>query len=181
MTGTFEVFGELEWVKAFEHNRDMKGPPGAGWAEKGGMYTADIYMDDENAQILRDSGTASKIEKMDDGRWKFRFKRPHNHKYPQYGGPPQVVNADNTPWDEGLGDVGNGSKGYVMFVTYETSLSNGTRMEGIQVTEPQYFASAPRFQDRSGESAPAPKAFTPKTPTTKPVPASAVPDDEIPF
>lgn len=141
---TFEVWGEFRYARVFPQNRDKEGPKGSGWDKVGGMYTVDIIVDKENANIIRDSGSALKIrsnmdkgaEFLEDGQYLVRFRRAHEHKIADFAGPPVVELADGTTIDpaEGIG-VGNGSKGYLQFTVYETELQNGTRLEGIQVIE----------------------------------------------
>ena len=195
MTGTFEVYGEIRWCKSRPQDRDMVGPKGADWSAPNidGMYTCELLMDDENADILRRSETSGKIERAkkeydEQERWRFKFKRAHFHKYAQYGGPAVIVNADTTSWDYGKGTVGNGAEGFITFITYPTSMSNGTRWEILQVIKPVFYTSALEVKDRSDMAAPgtpsAPRGDAPPAapkPAPKKPPVQDIPDDEIPF
>lgn len=116
-----------------------------------------------------------------------KLKRLFNAPY-SYGGAPQVVHADTSPWDideDGL--IGNGSECMFYVSVYKTKAGNyGTRLDGVQVLSHVPYESDSdgesqgglKFVDYSGSAAPKPKA-TRKKASKKEDPR--VVDDEIPF
>jgi len=127
----YEVEGKLYWAKLFEHNRDKNedfhGP--------GGAYTVDVLLEKDQLDIVTKSGSRLKPKMVDEG-IVIRFKRKHIHPagIDELGGPPRVADKDKNLWDEGT-LIGNGSIGKVYFTVYETKMGNGTRLEGVQVTD----------------------------------------------
>lgn len=192
----YYIPAELEWAKVFEVNRDKTGPDGV-WAENGGACTVTAWLDEEAQKIYKSSGSRIAYMKKYDakegekvtlkdskGRKAIQFRRFFIHnQFPEFGGAPQVVHADGTPWDineDGL--IGNGSVGIVCFTVYDTKSGPGCRLEGLQILEhvpyesdKEYVPTA-MFSARTTEEKP--KATKPKK---APVAATADLDDDIPF
>jgi hypothetical protein len=193
----YYITAELEWAKVFEVNRDKTGPDGV-WAENGGACTVTAWLDEEAQKIYKSSGSRIAYMKKYDakegekvtlkdskGRKAIQFRRFFTHnQFPEFGGAPQVVHADGTPWDineDGL--IGNGSVGIVCFTVYDTKSGPGCRLEGIQILEhipyesDKEYVPAAMFSARTTTEE-KPKATKPKK---APVAATADLDDELPF
>lgn len=181
-TEKFEIFGEFEYPQVFEFNRDKEGPNGV-WKSAGGATKVTLIMDEENKDKFVSSGSRLKIRERDDGRYMVYLKRLWVHPtIPELGGPPEIVHADNTPWnpdEDGL--IGNGSKGYVLISTYDTKTGKGTRLDALQIIEHVPYESdrtyVAGFANRA-DTAEGKKAATKAKATKKP---DVVAEDEIPF
>lgn len=133
-TQYLELFGEFEWAQVFEQNRDKDGPNGA-WKDFGGKTKITVILDDDQLEKFKKTKSQKKVKVGEDGRSRIQFDRKWEAPY-NYGGAPQVVHADGTPWDlEEDGLIGNGSKGVVYLSLYETGGYTGTRLNGVQVIE----------------------------------------------
>lgn len=182
-TQILELFGTLEWAKVFEHNRDR-----ATWNEdKDGEYKVTISMDKDNADKLRASGCAKKMNDLEDGGVKVTLARPHKGRHDWQSGPPAVANIKGQPWDfEMDGYIGNGSTGLVRVAVYPTGTGRtGTRLEAVQVVdhveyESEGGGSTGGFRDLSNVSS---QSAKPKEEPKKKVASkkSPVEDDAIPF
>ena len=214
-TTQHNVFGIIQYPKLFEFNRDREGYEGR-HKPYGGAYTLDLIMDEENADKYEASGTAGELKEVkrvpnmrkDDegeeyqdghvwvplerkdkstGMFRARFMRKHEDAY-NNGGPPQLVNADQSPYSvEEQNLIGNESTGHVFFDVYTTSMSNGTRLQAIQLVDHIEYESdgeaAPRgveFLDLGNSKSTPPKKTT-RTSKKKEVPVDEDLDDEIPF
>lgn len=125
MATTHYVTGIASWAKVYPHNKDVF----AGEES----YTIDLSMTEEEAQKFKNTGTKRKIVKEDSGLYKSKFKRPAIHeKYPDFGGPPQVIDASGNPFTD---PIGNGSKVTLKYVIYDTAMGKGTRLEKVRVDE----------------------------------------------
>lgn len=172
-----ELFGEFQFAKVFEDNRDMKGFQGA-YESCNGACTVEFIMDKENAKALEAAGSQKKTKELEDGRKQVKLVRKWDAPY-TYGGAPQVARADGTAWDQETdGLIGNGSRGVAYVTVYETKTGlKGTRLDGIQVIDLVEFTggSGPKFKDYSKEAGGT-------TPTSqKGASDSSIDDDEIPF
>lgn len=180
-----EIFGKLRYAKIFEENRDMKGFQGA-YEDCNGACTLDVFLDEENAKILKDSGSQKKMKPQEDGTYLVSFERKWEAPY-TYGGAPAVARADGTAWDTSVdGLVGNDSTGVVYLTVYTSRVGKGTRLDGVQVIDHvEYWPTGgkPMFKDYSKPAKelttdePKPKETKSKKAATKP----AFEDDEIPF
>ena len=172
--------GVIEWAKVFASNRDKRGPNDAyvGWD---GATTVDMLLSDGEYQKLKDAGSTLTGKKEGDN-WRVKFKRRWVHRtskgeeYPQYGGAPNVIRPDGTPWDlteDGL--IGNGSTGICHVQIYQSGSFLGTRLVGLQVRDHVAFESTGSgfsYPDLTQEGSP---------PKEEPKAKKQMVDDEIPF
>lgn len=179
-TKYIQLKGELHWCKVFPSNRDKQGPNGV-WAKHGGATCIDIHLDEDNAKILKSSGSQKKLDKKD-GKGRYIVKIVRKWEAPfTYGGAPQVAHADGSPWDidtDGL--IGNGSTGIVYASVYPTPNGTGTRLDAVQVINhipyesDGDFTPGVRFKDYStGDDSPKAKPKSEKVDLPF--------EDEVPF
>lgn len=125
------------WMRVFAQNRDLTGFEDA-LKDVGGQcvmdmdLTADEFAKLKKAKFMSDG----KLSPEDSGLTRVKLKRKWQEQYG--GGAPEVVKADNTPWDyETDGPIGNGSKVAVIVHVYDTARKNifGARLEKIKVLE----------------------------------------------
>jgi len=180
MSNILKLKATIEWAKVFEVNRDMKGPNGV-WEGHGGATCIDALLDEENYQMLTESGSQKVSKGADDaGLHRVKFKRNWEANW-GYGGAPQVVHADGEPWDIAVsGLIGNGSTAVIHLDIYEAKGLMGTRLDAVQVLnhvvyESEYTGGV-RFEDLSGEVT---KKAKPKVKDKAPANAEFV--DDIPF
>jgi len=139
-TKFIDLEGTAYWARVFEDNRDMTGykpsPDVEGAYENcGGAYTVDLYLEPDQADKLKDAGSAKKGS-IDENGFKVRLIRKHEGPFEAASGPPKVVKDDGTPWDfEDDGPIGNGSKVKVRVSVYPTKMQPGTRLESMKVVE----------------------------------------------
>jgi hypothetical protein len=148
------------WAKVFESNkelRDWQGNP----HDFGGLFKVDVVLDKENKAKYKSSGTSGKGKFDDDGNFIATFKRKEKERFEWAGGPPQVLNRDDTPFTGTM--IPNGSIVEVEFTVYTTSMSPGTRLESVKVLE---LAELPERKE--------------ETPVVEDKPKSKI-DMEIPF
>lgn len=127
---TYYVEGELNWAKLFERNKDTN----EDFHGEGGAYTVDVKLEQDQLDILTESGCRLKPKIKDDGVF-IKFKRKHTHPTIEaLGGPPQIVDAEGDDWNDEV-SIGNGSKGTVAFEVYETKMGMGTRLTGVKVND----------------------------------------------
>lgn len=146
------IEGTLDWAKVFEHNRDKA----SFHEETDGAYKITVTMDKDNLKKLKDAG-CSRSEKNVDGGFQITFDRPHKGREDWMGGPPVVADITGKPWSlEDKGVIGNGSKGLVQLSVFDSKPRNGTRLEGVQVTEHVVYetekSNTTMFQDLSKSS-----------------------------
>lgn len=103
--------GPVMFARVFEWNLDE-----GEYAPEGGQYRLDIGLGkDDKKKVLswnkrygakeyKDEWSDGVVEGLD----YYGFKRPHVGKLKKLGGPPSVVDADNSDWDEDVA-IGNGS------------------------------------------------------------------------
>lgn len=135
-----EYEAELEWARLREDNRDM-GPGddsdvGRKITEQDGQYTLDmIVTDDVKAQMLKDGIPEAPLghnqfKPTDDGRWRYKAKRPHlavkmldDDGNPTVMGPPVVLDykasKEANAAVEIEENVGNGSKAIVKLAIWK--------------------------------------------------------------
>lgn len=140
------VKGKAYWPRLFEDNRDLKGWNDS-YVPMNGMYTIEVDLDAENEAILKESGSAKQKNKH--GRYK--FTRPHEHRFEWAAGEPKVVAPDGSRWSfEENGSIWNESEVAVHLDVYDTSGMSGTRMTQVDVLE---VAAAPE-REEAEEGAP---------------------------
>lgn len=131
--------GIAHWARLSEDNRDLHGWQGA-YEDMDGMYTIEVELDEDNEAKLLAAGSAKRKNK--NGRYK--FTRPHKHRFDWACGEPKVT-LNGRPWSfEDDGPIWNGSKISIDLDVYETSGMNGTRMTAVEVLE---LADAPRKEE----------------------------------
>ena len=142
------VRGKAMWAKIFERNRDTESSHPMIQQEldkTDGKTSIEVILDEEGLATFEASGSKKKINQLEDGP-AVRFERPFKHRIEDFGGAPRVVDGrgeEDKPWDENI-NIGNGSDVEVMFVTYDTSLGKGTRLEAVRVLDlVEYSESAP--------------------------------------
>ena len=123
---TLYLTGKANWAKVLPHNRDKNedfhGP--------GGGYTLDLIVEKEELEKFKATGSRSSPKVTDEG-IAIKLKRKHSHHISDFGGAPQVVDADGNDWDGTL--IGNGSDVEVAITVYDTKMGKGTRLEGVKV------------------------------------------------
>ena len=150
------IEGTLDWAKLFEQNRDRA----QFHEETDGAYKITVTMNDANLKILKDAGSAKESKKVDGGN-QITFSRPHKGREDWMGGPPIVADISGKPRSlEGNGLIGNGSKGRVKLAVFDSKPRNGTRLQGVQITEHVVYESegnssqsSSMFEDLSGGQA----------------------------
>jgi hypothetical protein len=148
-TTKHKVIGKAMWSKVFDSNkelRDWQGNP----HDFGGLFKIDVILDKENKAKYKSSGTSGKGKFDDDGNFLATFKRKEKERFEWAGGPPQVLNKDDTPFTGVM--IPNGSVVEVEFTVYTTSMSPGTRLESVKVLElaelPERKEEAPAAEEK---------------------------------
>jgi hypothetical protein len=173
------------WMRVFEQNRDLLGYEGS-LKELGGQAVMNMDLDDENygkligAKFMDNMNAPSQDNP---GHHRVKFTRKWTDQFG--GGAPEVLKADNNPWDfdtDGL--IGNGSKIAVIVQVYDTKNKKifGHRLEKIKVLEHVKYDSD-GFGD-IGADAVKPVvdvANGVSTAKTKPVPSKEELEDDVPF
>lgn len=112
---------------------------------KEGIYTLDLFMDDDSWEKFERSGAQLKVRDRDGAKF-VTFKRPARKMIKAdivEMGPPDVLQADNTPFDM-TKLVGNGSKVTVKVNVYDTMKGKGHTLEAVRVDElHEYVREAP--------------------------------------
>ena len=134
--------GTLNWAKVFEVNRDKADFH----TESNGACTVDLVMEKEEFDKIAASGARLSGKPTDEGIM-VKFKRKFEHpNIAEFGGAPKVADADGKLWDiDEKGLIGNGSKGRVFVVVYDSKFGKGTRLEGVQVMEHVVYESDKEF------------------------------------
>ncbi len=145
------IKGKAMWAKVFDSNKELKDYQGNPHPF-GGLFKIDVILDKENKALYKTSGTAGKGKFDDDGNFLATFKRKEKERFDWAGGPPKVLNADDTPFDGVM--IPNGSEVEVEFTVYTTSMTPGTRLESVKVLS---LASMPEREEPKAEE---PKAKT---------------------
>lgn len=124
------IRGKAMWAKLFERNRDT----GEYHTETDGVTSIEVVLEKEELDKLKATGSRLRPKVTDDG-LSVRFRRPWKHRsIEEFGGPPQVVDAEGKEWDDGV-SIGNGSEVEVAIEVYDTSMGKGTRLTGVKVLE----------------------------------------------
>jgi hypothetical protein len=122
--------GTAMWAKLFERNRDQ----GDYHTETDGITSICLLLEKEELAKLKASGSRLRPSVTDEG-LSVKFRRPWKHRsIEEFGGAPQVVNADGEDWDHSV-SIGNGSKVEVAVSIYDTPMGKGTRLEGVKVID----------------------------------------------
>jgi len=123
--------GKAMWAKPFERNRDR----GEFYEATDGVTSIDLLMEKEELDKLKASGSRLRPKVTDDG-LSVKIKRPWIHAggIEDFGGPPQVVDADGNDWDDSV-SIGNMSDVEVAVDVYDTQMGKGTRLAGIKVLD----------------------------------------------
>ena len=129
-TQRFYIKGKAKWAKLFERNRDQ----GEYHTETDGVTSIELVLEKEELDKLKKSGSRLRPKITDDG-LSVRFRRPWKHQsIEEFGGPPQVVDADGNDWDDGV-SIGNDSEVEVAYDVYDTKMGKGTRLVGVKVLD----------------------------------------------
>jgi hypothetical protein len=139
---------EFKYAKVFEHNRDMGNGDNVDHSDIDGQYQLVAVISEETKDEMVRWGVPEsamgwqQFKPAEDGRFEYRFKRPHKSKYMKNDdgsqvvlGPPEVIDLPASqermeaeggsklwehlvqwPSDE---LIGNGSSGYVKFSLYK--------------------------------------------------------------
>lgn len=135
-TTMHKIKGKAMWAKVFERNRDKEAMDKniqRKLDETDGQTAITVILDEEAMTEFESSGSRKKIQNTEDGPT-VTLTRPWRHRIEVFGGAPQVVDAEGNDWDDSVA-IGNMSDVEVAFVTYDTSLGKGTRLEGVKVLE----------------------------------------------
>lgn len=103
---------------------------------KEGIYSIDLFMDDDSWKKFELSEAQLKIKERD-GRKFVTFKRPARKLIKGdivEMGPPPVFNQDNEPFDL-ANNIGNGSKVTVKVNVYDTMKGKGHTLEAVRVDD----------------------------------------------
>jgi hypothetical protein len=105
------------------------------------MYSFPFYPDAGSLAIFEEIKKKYKLRnniKSDENGKYIILRRPHDPK--EYdgkvifeGGPPEVLDADGSPFPQGTG-IGNGSVVSILLEVYGTAKSGGSRVEKVKVT-----------------------------------------------
>lgn len=142
------ITGELQWAKLNENNRDMTGFNDV-FVKHDGAYTVDVIVSKEEFAAFKEATkTMIKGSSTDDGRIKFKLKRPHEGPFEEAGGAPRVVDSKGKKWDDEV-VIGNGTTAEVAVSAYDIkaySGSVGTRLEAVKIVDLVEY-SAPATTD----------------------------------
>lgn len=137
---TVYLKGKAQWAKVLPHNKDKNedfhGP--------GGGYTIDLYVEKEELEKYTATGGRVNPRTTEDGIL-LKLRRKHTHNIADFGGAPQVVDADGNDWDGTL--IGNDSVVECAVTVYDTKMGKGTRLEGVKVLE---LVELPPLEDAEG-------------------------------
>lgn len=140
-TTNHSVTGKAMWAKVFPHNKELKDYQGNPHPF-GGLFKIDVILDKENRASYKASGTAGRLKHDEDaGTYAATFKRKEVANFDWAGGPPQVVNADGSPFTGTV--IPNGSEVKVDYDVYTTSMSNGTRLTRVTVLKLEEMPERP--------------------------------------
>ena len=135
-TRRIKLTGIAEWAKVFPENRDMLGFEEA-YISCDGACTIDVIMDEANMSLLKAARSMKRGKADPEGRGTMvRLVRKFDTGYAWASGPPDVVKADNSPWDYDIdGTIGNGSTVEVIVTVYDTKMKSivGTRLDKVKV------------------------------------------------
>lgn len=142
MATTFHyASGLAKWARVFEHNKDVYN------GEE--RYTIDLEMTEAEAQKLKDTGSrlrpkVTKDEVTGNLVYTVKFRRDVTHRIPEFGGTPNVIDAEGNPVTD---LIGNGSKIVIKYCVYDTKMGKGTRLEAVRVDElVKYVREADGFE-----------------------------------
>ena len=151
-TKKITITGEAYWAKVFTENREMNDYQGVPHTFDG-LYKIEVKLDKENKAILKASGSALKGKFNDDGEFLVTFKRKHKDRFDWASGAPKVTGSDKNPWtfaDNGI--IPNGSMVSIDATVYTTSMTPGTRLEGVTIIS--LVDLPPREEQQQAESLP---------------------------
>lgn len=138
---TIYIKGTAMWAKLFERNKDNA----EFYEATDGQTKIDLILEKEEFDKLKEAGSRKKPDVTDEG-LKVKLSRPWVHtSIEEFGGPPQVVDAEGADWDDGV-SIGNGSTVEVAVTIYDSKFGKGTRLDGVKVLE-----LVPYESDESGE------------------------------
>lgn len=133
--------GKAHWAKLFERNRDTADFH----KETDGVTSVQLELDQSEYEKLKEVGSRLRPKVMDD-KVMVNIRRPWVHlAIEEFGGPPQVVDADGQDWDDGV-SIGNMSEVEVAVDVYDTKMGKGTRLAGVRVLD-----LVPYESEESGE------------------------------
>ena len=135
-----KMTGTAMWAKVFPHNKDKN----EDFHGVGGAYVLDLIVDQQGEQEFKATGARTQPKVTDEG-VAIKFKRKHTHHIADFGGAPQVVDADGNDWDGTL--IGNGSTVEVAYTVYDTKMGKGCRLEGVRVID---LVELPPLEDGEG-------------------------------
>ena len=135
-----KLTGTAMWAKVFPHNKDKN----EDFHGVGGAYVLDLIVDQQGEQEFKATGARTNPKVTDEG-VAIKFKRKHTHHIEDFGGAPQVVDADGNDWDGTL--IGNGSTVEVAYTVYDTKMGKGCRLEGVRVVD---HVELPPLEDGEG-------------------------------
>ncbi len=127
-TQYFTFSGTLKWAKVYKPD------------PKYDNFTVDLYMDEESWDRFNKTGLSLSPREDMDGKY-IRFRRPNKklikNEVAEFG-PPEVIYVQGfNPQDYGGGHplIGNGSKGEISIVVYDTIKGKGHRLNRVTVTD----------------------------------------------
>lgn len=135
-TAFHKVTGKAQWAKLYERNRDTKSPhPGVQKSldATNGRTSIELVLDPDQLEVFEASGSQKQVRAGENGAI-VKFERPWEHRIEDFGGAPDVFDKDGNEWDENQ-LIGNDSTVEVTFVTYDTEMGKGTRLEKVVVLD----------------------------------------------
>lgn len=125
--------GIAHWAKVYPENVDeYKGVQQA---------TVDLELPMEQVKALKAAGSALKPRITDDGKMVVKVRRKIEHRIPELGGFPIVLDAEGAPTNK---LIGNGSKVTVKVSVYDAGDAKGTKLESIRVDELVEYEAKPK-------------------------------------
>jgi hypothetical protein len=139
-TRKISITGMGNYAKVFKENRDLEGYKDA-YREHDGALTINMDMDEQNYEVLKDSGSqkCKFMLKDEHGRYQTKFIRKWNTPWDwQCGAIPVRVLVDGKmePMEYDANNlIWNGSIVVCHLSVYDTSRGPGTRLEGVDVIQ----------------------------------------------
>ena len=121
-TSYLYLSGIAYWAKLYPENHDVfNDEPNA---------QLDLALDAAQLKALKAHGSRVSPRVNDDGKMVVKLRRKINHKIPELGGYPTILDSEGKPFSK---LIGNGSEVTVKVSLYDTQQAKGTRLESVRV------------------------------------------------
>lgn len=114
--------GQAYWTKLYPENCDEYN------GEKNAQL--ELVLDAAQLKALKAHGSKANPRINDEGKMCVKLRRKIEHKIPELGGFPTVLDAEGNPFNK---LIGNGSDVTVKVSIYDTPQAKGTRLESVRV------------------------------------------------